>query len=324
MGPILDPLRELAENPEGLAGGRDSVVFASPGLFRHFALGAPTVGRLIVALYPQITPVLTSLIPQREFYVLAVTKKLLRLGRWRDGQCAEIAMPAGISTSFEDTLTSETPDHDLQSHSPSGSSPQVGSTRFGTGSERDLVHDRLGQYFHTVDRHLTDFLHGSSLVLVGIEQELAAYRSTARYPHLLFAEPTSPAHLSFAELGKLGLEAVLKKQRAEADKVLHDFRENARRDHVVTGVREVLEAAYQGRVHQLLMERNAGQDGLLGPLFPDSSRLEGQQDLINAAAVETIKGHGEVYVVDPGQLGSCPVAAILRFSTASGASHGGQ
>ena len=43
MGPILDPLRELAENPEGLAGGRDSVVFASPGLFRHFALGAPTV-----------------------------------------------------------------------------------------------------------------------------------------------------------------------------------------------------------------------------------------------------------------------------------------
>ncbi|HEU0120225.1 MAG TPA: hypothetical protein VFQ91_06845, partial [Bryobacteraceae bacterium] len=272
--------------------------------------------------HPQITPILSSLIPQPEFYVLAVTKKLLKLGRWRDGVCTEVSMPAEVSTSFEDTLISERPDHDLQSHSPSGPSSQVGSTRFGTGSERESVHGRLRRYFQTVDQHLADFLNGAPLVLVGIEQELAAYRSEARYAHVLLAEPTSPAHLSFAELGRLGQAAVLQKQRADADKVLRDFRESVRRDHVVIGIREVLEAAYEGRVHKLLMERNARHDGLLGPLFPESLRLEGQQDLINAAAVETIKHHGEVYVIDAGELGSCPVAAILRFATPSGALHG--
>jgi len=324
LDPILDPLRELVKNAEGLTGGSDSVVFASPGLFRHFSLGAPTMERLVVASHPHITPILSGLIPQREFYILAITKKLLRLGRWRDGQCAEVSLPPGISNNFENTLLSETPDHDLQGHSASSSS-QAGTTRFGTGAERDEVHDRLRQYFQSVDRDLTDILNGAPLVLVGISQELAAYRSVAQYPHLLFAKPTSPAHLSLAELGKHGEEAILDKERVDAEKVLGDLRETARRDHVVAGVREVLEAAHEGRVHKLLLERNAEASGLLGPSFPvDSSHLEGEQDLINAAAVETIRRQGEVYLVDPGQLGSCPVAAILRYSTASDARNSGR
>jgi hypothetical protein len=46
----------------------------------------------------------------------------------------------------------------------------------------------------------------------------------------------------------------------------------------------------------------------------DDARIEGEQDLINAAAVETIRRHGEVLMLDPGQLGACPIAALLRFS----------
>lgn len=317
---LLRPLRELVENSAELAGGSDSVIFASPELFRHFALDAPTAERLIVASHPYITPALSDVVLQREFYVLGIAKKLLRLCRWSDGRCIEIAMPAGLPTSFEDTLVFETPDHDLQSRSAPGSSSQAGATRFGTGSERDMVHDRLHQYFQIVDRTLTHFLKNAPLVLVGIAQELAAYRSVARYPHLLFAKRISPAHLSAAELGQYGEEAVLENKRADAEKVLADIRQSHHRDHVATGIREVLQAAHEGRVHKLLLERNAKHDGLLGPSFPvDSSRIEGEQDLINATAVETIRGHGEVYVLEPGQLGSCPVAALLRYSTALGA-----
>ncbi|MEO7650689.1 MAG: hypothetical protein ABIZ80_09485, partial [Bryobacteraceae bacterium] len=83
-------------------------------------------------------------------------------------------------------------------------------------------------------------------------------------------------------------------------------------------VREVLEAAHEGRVHKLLLTREAEQEELLGPLYPmGQARLEGAQDLLNAAAVETIRSRGEVYVLDPGQLGSAgPMAAILRYSPA--------
>jgi hypothetical protein len=47
----------------------------------------------------------------------------------------------------------------------------------------------------------------------------------------------------------------------------------------------------------------------------DSARLEGEQDLINAAVVETICGHGEVFVLNQGEIGgSSRIAAVLRYS----------
>jgi hypothetical protein len=138
----------------------------------------------------------------------------------------------------------------------------------------------------------------------------------SKYPHLLTAEPTSTEHLTWAELEEHGRQAVLEAQRGEAERALGEFRETARRDHVTSGIREVLEAAREGRVHKLIVENNAEHEGLLGPSFPvDSARLEGDQDLINAAAVETIRGHGEVHMLNQGEIGgSSPIAAVLRYS----------
>ena len=112
QGPIdqlLKPLEKLAENPESLAGGSDSVIFVSPEIFRHLRLLAPTRERLIVASHPHITPVLAHLMPHQVFYVLAITKKLLRLGRWYEGQCTEVPLPVGVPKSFEKTLVFDQP-----------------------------------------------------------------------------------------------------------------------------------------------------------------------------------------------------------------------
>jgi len=313
---LLKPLEELAESPTNLAGGSDSVIFVCPGLFRHLGLPAPTRERLFVASHPHITPVLAHLIFPQEFYILALAKKILRLGRWHNGQCAEVPLPGGVPKSFEGALVFDQPDHDLQNRSAGGASAQVGKTRFGTGSERDLVHDRLHHFFQIVDRELTDSLKGAPLVLVGITQELEAYSSVSQYSRILTARPTSPEHLTWGELKERGQEAVLEAQRAEAEEVLGEFRETARRDHVASGIRQALEVAREGRVHKLLLENSAEYEGLLGPSFPlDSARIEGEQDLINAAVVETIRGHGKVYMLDQGELGgSSPIAAVLRYS----------
>jgi Bacterial archaeo-eukaryotic release factor family 3 len=290
IGQILKPLEKLADNPANLIGGSDSVIFASPGNFRHLRLLSPTRERLIVASHPHITPLLADLVPEHEFYVLAITKKLLRLGRWYGGQCTEVPVPAGVPKSFEEVLVFDRPDHDLQNRSPAAASAsQVGPARFGTGSERDLVHERLRRYLQLVDRNLTGSLKGAPLVLVGVAEELAAYRSVSEYPRVLAAKPSSPEHLTWAELGERAKGAVMAARREEAERVLAEFRETARRDRVISGIREVLAAAHEGRVHRLLVEKDAEHQALLGPSFPiDSARVEGEQDLINTAAVENI------------------------------------
>jgi hypothetical protein len=195
----------------------------------------------------------------------------------------------------------------------------VGVTRFGTGSERDALHERLHQYLQLVDRKLTGVFKGAPLVLVGVAQELAAYRSVSKYAHLLAAKPTSPEILTWVELGERAREAILEAQEREAEKEFGELKENARRDHVASGVRNVLEAAHEGRVHRLLLERDARQEGLLGPSFAmDSTCVEGEQDLINAAVAETIRGGGEVYMLDPKKLEDfSPIAAVLRYSEGS-------
>lgn len=103
-------------------------------------------------------------------------------------------------------------------------------------------------------------------------------------------------------------------KRIAAQKVLRECQETPRRDHVLEGVRQTLEASLGGRIHKLLLGVDAEHMGLLGPSFPtDSTRVEGKQDLINATAVETIRRHGEVFMVDSHQLGTEPCAAILRY-----------
>lgn len=89
----------------------------------------------------------------------------------------------------------------------------------------------------------------------------------------------------------------------------------SRCDYALSGIRDVQEAAREGRVHRVLVEDNAKCVGLLGPSFPmDFGCLEGEQGLVNAAVVETIRGYGELYMLDQGEIGgSSPITALLRY-----------
>jgi hypothetical protein len=180
-----------------------------------------------------------------------------------------------------------------------------------------LVHERLHNYLHVVDRQLGRVLKGAPLVLVAVAEELAAYRAISNCPRLLAAQPTSPEHLSWAELGESARKTILEARKQEADLAFSQFQETTRRDHAIRGVRPVLEAAREGRVHRLFFKSDAAQVGLLGPSFAmDPALVEGKQDLINAAAVETIRRGGEVYTLNGNKLGDFTAAAVLRYSVA--------
>ncbi len=318
QGPIdglLSPLEELAGDPAMLAGAEASVLFGSPGVFRHLRLQAPVQERLVVATHPHITPLLADLAPDREFYVLAINKQNLRLGRWRDGVCEEVPLPPSIPKSLEEAGAFDPPDHDLENRSAAGiSTGQMKAVHFGTGSDRETEY--LHNYFRLVDRELGSVLGNAPLALIGVEYELAAYRAAAEYPRILEAPHTGPEYLTWPDMGERAKASLLAKQRGDAEYALNEFREVTRRDRVLSGIRGVLEAAREGRVHRLLLAKDAEHEALLGPLYPAAwARLEGLQDLINAAAVETIRGRGEVYILDPRQLAEAgPMAAILRYS----------
>ncbi len=314
---LLSRFEEVASDPATMAGAGDSVMFGAPGFFQHFRVPSRVGERLVVATHAHITPLLPSLIHDREFYVMAISRKHLRLGRWSDGQCEEIPLPPTIPQSLADFGGFDQPDHDLENRSASGASTgQMRGVHFGTLSDREKDNDYLHNYFRTVDRELGTVLGSAPLVMIGVEYELAAYRRAAGHPHVFYARHTSPDYLTWAEIGARAQEALTENTQREAEHALREFREATRRDRVVSDVRKVLEAAHEGRVHRLLLAKGAEYLGLPGPLYPAAlNSVEGEQDLLNAAAVETIHAGGEVYILDPLQLaGAGPIAAILRYS----------
>jgi hypothetical protein len=314
---LLAPLEEVANDPAAMAGAGDSVMFSSPAFFQHYRVPSRAGERMAVATHAHVTPLLPSLIHYEEFYVMGISRKRLRLGHWSAGHCEEIPLPPSVPESLAAFGGFDRPDHDLENRSAAGASNgQMRGVVFGTSADREKDNDYLHNYFRLVDRELRTILGTAPLVVIGVDYELAAYRKAAEYAQVFHARPTSPDYLTWAEMGVRAQEALAEKTQSEAEHALKEFREATRRDRVVSDVRKVLEAAHEGRVYRLLLAKGAEYQDLLGPLYPMTpNSVEGAQDLLNTAAVETIRAGGEIHLLDPLQLaGAGPIAAVLRYS----------
>lgn len=316
IAPLVAPLRALGQNEESNEG---SVLYLNASGVRRFRLSGVVKERVFIASFPQVTPILSELRPPNGCYVLALAKGTLRLGCWIEGKCTEVALPENLPSSFEDTCISSRPDHDIQSRAP-GSSAHGGAIRFGTSTQRESANEELHRYLQLVERELSQLLGGAPLVVVAIDRELTEFRKVATSLNAFYAQSMSPEHHTWSELGEISMRALREARKARSLKALADFKEFPQRDHIEEDLRRVLAAAHAGHVHMLLIEDDAEEYGLLGPVFPlDDERLEGEHDLINAAAVETIRSGGHVLVVEPDSLGKSRVGAILRYAAADSA-----
>src|SRR5690349_20459608 len=183
---LLAPLADLANDPEMEAGGWDIVIFRSSGILGRFAMPGTVRERVVVARYFHITPFLKHLLPQREFHILAISRKHLRLLRFTDSTCHDFPLPPGVPHNVQEAGAFDAPDHALRNRSSAGkSSGAMSAVSFGTGSEREKTHERIQQFFKLVDRGLTEMLQGLPLLLAGVDYEVAIYRRVAKYPHIM-------------------------------------------------------------------------------------------------------------------------------------------
>ena len=163
---LMDPILELEADPEMSAGGRGMVIFRSPKAFRRFYLSGPVGARTVVGRYLHVVPFLDRLCTDREFYILGLNQKHIRLLHYFDGDCEEVQLPAEVPKNVEEAGAFDAPDHMLRNRSAAGkSSGTMSSVAFGTGSEREKGNERLHHFFSLVDKGLSAALKGKPLVL---------------------------------------------------------------------------------------------------------------------------------------------------------------
>jgi hypothetical protein len=94
---------------------------------------------------------------------------------------------------------------------------------------------------------------------------------------------------------------------------LKKYRDIPDRQRTCSGVHAALGAARSGRVHQLCIAEGADVKGPMPGPMPHRGKY-GDEDLANAAIVETLRHGGEIFLLPPDSMPPDTVAAaILRY-----------
>jgi len=303
---LLAPLEEIAQESGVEVGGAGFAIFRSTEYTARYYLpatpGQSPVEKLVIADHFYLTPFVADAFALHEFFVLGLSTKQLRLFRYVKGECHELPLPAAVPASLDAAGGFDKPDHDLETRSAGGSSNgTMRGVRVGTLADREKFPEYLHHFFEIVDRGLKPTLDGKPLLLMGVHEEVVAYRRTAKHAHILTTDCLgSIDFLTVPDIAVRATKACRAHHQLLAERVLADYQEMSDRGRTLADVPAVVRAAGEGRVHRLCVR--TGSEG------PDG------EELINAAVVETLRAGGEVFMLPKNKMPPThPLAAILRY-----------
>lgn len=301
--------------------GRSIAVFRSPEMFRATWIDEEVASRAFAGPRFHIRPLLPDLTHDREFCILALSQKNVRLLHCTTRTSEEVPLPNEYVPSYEAWMNSAKPDHVLDRKGSVGpTSGHMKGVMSTTSSDRETKDEYLAHFYRQIDRGVDEALRGSRerLVLCGVEYELSLYRSLNTYPNLAKEEVQgAPNSLKSGEMHARALEALARCYEREIDNKLAEW------NHKVGSggsnrLKEVLTAAYDGRVVTLLvsdsLESTGTYDEATHTVHGRESGTSNDEDLVNDAAVQTLLHGGQVLVAPNTKMpNGAPVAAIYRF-----------
>ena len=301
---LLAPLEEIAQDSGAEAGGAGFAIFRSPEYTARYYLPDQPEEKIVLATHFYLAPFVADAFAPHEFFILGLSRKHLRLFRYVNGDCRERPLPPAVPPSLEAAGGFDQPDHNLSTTSYAG--PSVGSMRgvhVGTLSDREARPEYLHHFFELVDRGLKPVLDGKPLLLMGVHEEVAAYRRAAKHAHILTPDCLGNTDfLSPSDIAARAAAACRAHYDLLAERVLAEYLEMPDRSRTLADAGAVARAAREGRVHRLCVR--SGTE-IAGP---------GGQDLVNAAVAETLRAGGEVFMLPQDRVPAThPLAAILRY-----------
>lgn len=318
---LLEPARKLLvdsafwwHQSDGLA------VFAAANLFRFYRLPLDFAELVVVGERCHVKPLLPLFMGDGHFFVLALSQNQIRLLEGTRYSVDEIDLE-GVPTSLVEAL-GEDREKQLQFHTRTGAS---GTGRRAAGfhghDPADEAKDRILRYFRQVNDGLSQVLKDerAPLVLAGVDYLLPLYREANTYPHLSEQGITgNPEALTPAELHGRAWEIVQLRFLEAKQAARLQYQGLAGTGRTSTNVKEVVPAAYHGRVEVLFVALGIQQWGRFVPetntvhLRPEPT--PGDEDLLDLAAIQTVLNGGTVYAVEPETVpDGASLAAIFRF-----------
>jgi hypothetical protein len=319
---LFKPARSLVDDPlfwqhqgDGLA------VFLSADYFKKYRLPLTFQESVTLARRFHFTPLLPYFSGEGRFYVLALSRNMIRLLEGSRHSVDEVDVES-LLPSLGDAFRFDRFEKQLQFHTGTAAGRSGGRAAMFHGHDpSDEEKGRLLRWFGKIDGDLPEILRGSRspLVLAGVEYLLHLYREANSYPFLLEEGiPGNPDELRPEELHARAFPIAEKALSRAAGQALEKYAGLSGSESVSSNVEKILEGAHHGRVDVLFVDSGARMTGCFDPeenrvLTGESCRGE-EEDLLNLAAVQTLVHGGTVYGVSSGSLpGGEPLGAVFRF-----------
>ncbi len=289
-GDLLQPLSAMARDAGTDQGCHwPRALFRCPQCFETVFLREAAPAKCFAGGRIHILPVLGELHLPPEFYLLRVSRK--RAGFFRVRFSLEpLPMPGHLPDNVDAFLNLDKPDHDRENRSPAGPAANR-RIRFGTGAPRETDPESAA-YYRALDRAIQELHPKAPLILAGVQEEVAVYREVSSHPELV--------------AGAIG-------ENSSDEEVVGRGYAMLREAAIERGVRELAEAFHRLAPARLLTEPKAASaaaaEGRVARLFV---RAGAGDELINAAAVETIARSGDVQLL-PRERMEHPIVAALRY-----------
>jgi hypothetical protein len=319
---LTDAVKNAGPRLEEEAQQRSLVLFRSPDEMRTFWLPESLDSTVVVAENVYIRPFLKNIEGEMVFYILALSQKDVRLLRCNEHSSEEVDTKDYFTPNLSDYLAFKKPDHVLENRITAG--PGVGAgtgVMFTTGTEAERKDEYLAHFFRQVNDGLVGLLRGQErtlVVLCGVQEALALYRRVNAWSNT----PQEGVHgapngLKGGEMHARALDILKRTKERELEDILAQHDRQAG-EIAQAGVNDIVRFAHEGRVLHLFV---AEQANVLGHFDAGQFRSRahqtdrpGDEDLINAAAVQTLLRGGRVHELPQARVpGNRPMACIARY-----------
>lgn len=317
---FLVPVHELPRHIEWVRRKRGLAIFRSNNRLTYYWLMLPFKERLVVGEQFYVKPLLPAISPSIEFFVLAISRNQVRLIKATSHGHDRVDVP-GLPSSMEQGLNLQTADRGEQVHSGMrGDLGKEAAVFHGQGGHRDTVKDEFVEYSRLIAESLRPVLREttSPLILAGVDSEIPVIRKELDYPHIT----RQALHGTFdyfkdGQLYERALPIAQNYYGMMRQDALNKYRTLSDRILASEDIDEILPAAYEGRIDTLFVNGDAEVFGRFNSKNETIEVVDSREpafDLIETAAVQTIRHRGTVYLATPGELpGSASMCALLRY-----------
>lgn len=300
-------------------------LFITPETFYTYRLPLDFEETVVVGDRLHLKPLMPLISHDAHFYVLALSMDQVRLFQGAAHGMSEVQLPEEMPTSLEESLHMDDPEARLNVRTTSTSYRGEGDqpATFHGHTPDDEHKDNIRRHSQRIDNTISDLLNESNvpLILAGVEYVQSIYRDVNSYQHVIDEGINgSPDEAQIEDLHQQAwalIEPLILDERQQAVERYHAL-VGTDQDQTADDLERVVAAAHYGQIDTLFVLRGKQTWGTFEPqtgtVQVQDDATPDTNDLLDAAAVQTLKNSGTVYVVDEENMPSeTAVAAVLRY-----------